>query len=75
MRFKKAADKNDEETTVIHLKFEIDFLKMKVRLSQNKSARALNAIIILTVTKSVTHAQINELLGFLSHCCQVMLID
>ena len=38
MRFKKAADKNDEETTVIHLKFEIDFLKMKVQLFQNKSA-------------------------------------
>ena len=30
MKFKKAADKNNKKTTVIHLKFEIDFLKMKV---------------------------------------------
>src|SRR5438552_4847225 len=40
--------------------------------SQNKRDRALNAIMTLTSNKSVTFKQIDELLGFLSHCCQVI---
>ena len=72
MGFSKAADKDAQRTTVIHLGFEIDSLAMEVRLSKNKLTRALNAITTLTAAKSVTHAQVDELLGFLSHCCQVM---
>ena len=67
MGLKKAADKDEEGTTVTHLGFVIDSDAMEVRLSQNKHDRALNAIMTLTSNKSVTFKQIDELLGFLSH--------
>src|SRR5205814_7575780 len=45
---------------------------MEVRLSQNKRNRAIKAITTLTNKNSITHGQVDELLGFLSHCCQVI---
>src|SRR5213078_3456709 len=68
----KAADKDEEGTVVMHLGFEIDSNAMEVRLSQNKRDRAIKAINTLTLKNSVTFGQVDELLGFLSHCCQVI---
>src|SRR5436190_22630848 len=51
MGLKKAADKDEEGTTVTHLGFVIDSDAMEVRLSQNKRDRALNAIMTLTSNK------------------------
>ena len=70
--FTKAIDKDEEGTTVMHLGFEIDSEAMEVRLSQNKRDRAIKVITTLTHKSSITFKQADELLGFLSHCCQVI---
>ena len=59
----------------MHLDFEIDSEAMEVRLSQNKRNRAIKAITILTHKSSITFKQADELLDFLSHCCQIIPLD
>ena len=56
----------------MHLGFEIDFEAMEIRLSKNKRDRAIKAITTLTHKSSITYKQVDELLGFLSYCCQVI---
>ena len=43
-----------------------------VRLPHNKKLRALRAVHHLLTAHSVTYAALEEVLGFLSHCCQVI---
>ena len=67
-----APEKDMNGTTVIHLGFEIDSLRMEVRLPRNKHSRALHTVTDLLKAKSITYSMLDEALGFLSHCCQVV---
>jgi hypothetical protein len=68
----KAPEKDESGTTVNHLGFEFDSAKMEVRLPPNKLRRAQLAVEALLVRKSVSQSSLEEILGFLSHCCQVV---
>ena len=68
----KATEKDAMGTVVTHLGFELDSQNMEVRLPYNKKLRALNAVQILATMSSVSHTALEEALGFLSHCCQVV---
>ena len=67
-----APEKDMNGTTVTHLGFEFDSLKMEVRLPRNKHSRALHTVTDLLKAKSITYSMLDEALGFLSHCCQVV---
>ena len=67
-----AREKDMDGQIVKHLGFEIDSGKMEVRLPQNKKLRAIQTISTLLHSKSVTFIALEEALGFLSHCCQVV---
>src|SRR5438552_2460742 len=72
MGFISAPEKDMNGHIVTHLGFEFDSLKMQVRLPSNKKQRALQAVRALLDTKTVSPAFLDEALGFLSHCCQVV---
>ena len=57
---------------VTHLGFEFNLMSMEVHLPPNKKLCALRAVHYLLTTHSVTFAALEEVLGFLSHCCQVI---
>jgi len=67
-----AVEKNMDGHVVTHLGFEFDTLKMEVRLPINKKLRALQATQALLEANTVSVTSLNETLGFLSHCCQVV---
>jgi len=58
---------------VSHPGFIIDLNKMEVHLPPNKLHRAQISVETLFQRKSVTRSSLEEILGFLSHCCQVTL--
>ena len=68
----KAAEKDETGTEVTHLGFEFDSNKMEVRLPPNKLRRAQAEVENLLARKSISQAKLEEILGFLSHCCQVV---
>ncbi len=68
----KAPEKDANGTVVTHLGFEFDSMNMEVRLPSNKKLRALRAVQHLMNASSVSFAALEEVLGFLSHCCQVV---
>jgi hypothetical protein len=70
--FSKAPEKDESGCIVTHLGFQFDSTKMEVRLPPNKQRRALQAVDTLLLKKSVTQSTLEEILGFLSHCCQVI---
>ena len=57
---------------VTHLGFEFNTIKMEVRLPFNKKLRALQVTQALLEANTVSVTSLNETLGFLSHCCQVV---
>jgi len=67
-----APEKDMSGTVVTHLGFEFNSQEMNVRLPVNKHSRALQTVKSLLAAKSVTYAMLDEALGFLSHCCQVV---
>ena len=68
----KAAEKDSNGCTIIHLGFEFDSIKMEVRLPHSKKQWALKAVDSLLSSSSVSISALQETLGFLSHCCQVV---
>ena len=72
MGFMSAPEKDMNGHIVTHLGFEFDSLKMQIRLPANKKQRALQAVRALLNAKSVSPAFLDEALGFLAHCCQVV---
>ena len=68
----KAPEKDATGTVVTHLGFELDSQNMEVRLPRNKKLRALKAVYTIATASSVSFAVLEEALGFLSHCCQVV---
>ena len=66
------AEKDETGTEVTHLGFEFDSNKMEVRLPPNKLCRAQAEVATLLARKSISQAKLEEILGFLSHCCQVV---
>ena len=72
MGFSGAIEKNMDGHIVTHLGFEFDTLKMEVRLPVNKKLRALQATQALLKANTVSVISLDETLGFLSHCCQVV---
>lgn len=67
-----APEKDMNGQIVTHLGFEIDSEKMEVSLPLNKKLHALDTIQSLLHTKSVSRITLDEALGYLSHCCQVV---
>jgi hypothetical protein len=64
--------KNEMGTRVTHLGLTIDTAIMEASLPSNKRNRAMK-LVQLTLGKSwVSRRHLDELLGFLSHCCQVV---
>jgi hypothetical protein len=68
----KAAQKDSSGCIVSHLGFQFDSVKMQVTLPANKKERAFRAVHSLLSKPSTTHKFLEEVLGFLSHCCQVV---
>jgi len=68
----KAAEKDIDGCTVVHLGFEFDSLKMQVTLLPNKKQHALDAVQSLLLASTVSVRSLESTLGFLSHCCQVV---
>jgi hypothetical protein len=68
----KAPEKDANGCVVTHLGFEFDSINMEVRLPVNKKLRAFRAVLHLSNASSVSLASLEEVLGFLSHCCQVV---
>ena len=65
----KALDKDETGTVVTHLGFKFDSMAIEVRLPPNKLSRARSEVATLLTRKSVSQAKLEEILGFLSHCC------
>jgi len=59
-------------TQVNHLGFEVDTVSMTAKLSENKRNRAVKLLSDLIGRKSVSAATLENLLGFLNHCCEVV---
>ena len=72
MGFSGAAEKNMDGHVITHLGFEFDTLKMEVRLPAHKKLRAFQATQALIKANTVSVTLLEETLGFLSHCCQVV---
>jgi hypothetical protein len=70
--FSKAPEKDLNGCIVVHLGFEFDSNLMQVRLPPNKKQRALDSILNLLTSSTVTLSTLESTLGFLSHCCQVV---
>ena len=68
----KAPEKDESGTKVMHLGFELDSIKMEVCLPPNKLRRAKSEVETLLSCKSITQSKLEEILNFLSHCCQVV---
>ena len=72
MGLSKAPEKDSDRHVVTHLGFEFDSINMEVRLPLNKKLRALRAVEHIANASSISVASLEEVLGFLSHCCQVV---
>ena len=48
---------------------------MEVHLPRNKHSRALHTVTDMLKAKSITYSMLDEALGFLSHCCQVVPLE
>jgi hypothetical protein len=72
MGLTKAVEKDSHGTTVTHLGFEFDSINMEVCLPPNKKLRAMQAVKRLLHASSISFTELEEVLGFLSHCCQVV---
>jgi hypothetical protein len=72
MGLTKAVEKDSDGPVVTHLGFEFDSMNMEVRLPPNKKTRARRAVEHLMNASSVSFAALEEVLGFLSHYCQVV---
>jgi hypothetical protein len=68
----KATGKDQSGYVVTHLGFEIDSIKMEARLPPGKHQCAISTVNDLLSQKSVSQSHLEETLGFLSHCCQVV---
>ena len=68
----KAAEKDSNGCVVVHLGFEFNSSTMEVTLPPNKKQRAVDAVSFLLSSPSVSFSVLQETLGFLSHCCQVV---
>jgi hypothetical protein len=64
--------KDEMGTTVSHLGFTIDTKSMTATLPESKRNRAIDALYSLLQRKSTSIATLESLLGFLSHCCEVV---
>lgn len=69
-----APEKDMNDTIVTHLGFEFDSLKMEIRLPRHKHSHVLHTVTDLLKAKSIAYSMLDEALGFLSHCCQVILL-
>ena len=70
--FPTEPSKDEMGTHVNHLGFEIDTVSMTATLSENKRNRAVKLLSALINRKAVAAATLEHLLGFLSHCCEVV---
>jgi len=68
----KAVEKDSNGCVVIHLGFEFNSNTMEVTLPPNKKQRAVDAVNFLLSSSSVSFSVLQNTLGFLSHCCQVV---
>lgn len=68
----KPPEKDSDGTSVSQLGFEFDSINMEVRLPPTKKLRALRAVHRLLNTSSFSYSALEEALGFLSHCFQVV---
>jgi hypothetical protein len=70
--FTGATEKDMQGCVVSHLGFELDSTEMQVRLPANKRQRAVQIVQSLLKMKSAHYTTLEQALGFLSHCCQVV---
>ena len=67
-------EKDMNNITIIHLRFEFDSLKMKIHLSYNKLSHVLHIIIDLLKIKFIIYSIFNKILDFLSYYYQIILL-
>jgi hypothetical protein len=70
--FPSEPSKDEMGTRVNHLGFEVDTVSMTATLSENKRNRAIKLLSSLINRKAVAATTLEHLLGFLSHCCEVV---
>ena len=66
------AKKDEMGTRVMHLGFNIDTTIMEASLPPNKRKRAIAIVHSLLLKSWISRTRLEETLGFLSHCCQVV---
>ena len=71
----KAIEKDSNDYVVVHLGFEFDPKMMQVCLPPNKKQRALDAIMNLLLSSTITLSMLDTIFGFLSHCCKVVPLE
>src|SRR5436190_6812944 len=64
--------KDEMGTSVSHLGFIIDTTSMTATLPENKRNRVIDLLTSILHRKSVSVGTLESLLGFLSHCCEVV---
>jgi Reverse transcriptase (RNA-dependent DNA polymerase) len=70
--FPSEPSKDEMGTRVNHLGFKIDTVTMTATLSKNKRNWAIKLLSSLTNQKTTTASTLEQLLGFLNHCCEVV---
>jgi len=66
------AKKDKMGTRVMHLRFNIDTTIMEASLPPNKCKRVIAVVHSLLLKSWISRTRLEETLGFLSHCCQVV---
>lgn len=70
--FTTEPSKDEMGTRVSHLGFEIDSISMTATLPENKRNRAIELLTSLMARKSAPASSLEQVLGFLNHCCEVV---
>jgi Reverse transcriptase (RNA-dependent DNA polymerase) len=70
--FPSEPSKDEMGTRVNHFGFEVDTVSVTATLSENKRNRAIKLLSSLINRKAVAATTLEHLLGFLSHCCEVV---
>jgi len=70
MGLSKALEKDLDRHVFTHLSFQFDSVNIEVYLPVNEKLRALRGVEHIANASSVPVASPEEVLGFLSHCCQ-----
>src|SRR5271154_2526023 len=75
MNINVESKKTKMNMSIIHFDLKIDFKSMQASLSKNKRLRAIAFVKKIIFKRVTSFSNLEELLKFLNHCCQVVPLD